>query len=741
MSISTWLKDEQLKELIDRYFADAYQKADWAEELGHLVERARDQVFNIEALNELLDEELVERLVSIYTELVQVPLYRRSISDHPEEVRAALRYLLESDDDLVTKVNALRQSDGNHYRKGLGKSFWSLFTMALDPEKNAYWNNKTENALEALGMDWWSRGDSPGEVYRNVCEAQQELASLNPRADLYAINHFMHYVTDLEGAKILEDWRDGGRKPTDVVGYFTPKTFELLEGLHNDPTTDYYMAHREGFETHLMEPFKRLFHDVADSLPRAIAEVMEVERRLFSRIPKNDFGRGGAWDHYWGAFYPEGSQRTDDAQLLLWINYERLSFGFYIADHASDRRQHFLEQCHDNYEELERVLHDALSSDDFVFAPHKDVALEPDGTVQSEVDLTWEEWLQHPDRANFAVSVVLSREEVLDCSEDELSARIAETYERLFPLILLSTEDDPLPAIVEYLGGAGPGSEPNPEYSIAECAAETHFDGQTLEHWVRAIERKKQAILYGPPGTGKTYLAEHLARHLIGGGDGFTEVVQFHPAYAYEDFIQGLRLDPAADGGLHFELTPGRFLDFCRRAEASDGRCVLIIDEINRANLSRVFGELMYLLEYRDREVPLAGGGTFEIAENVRIIGTMNTADRSIALVDHALRRRFAFLALYLDERLYDVLREYHRRRGTGFDVEPLIQVLKRLNRQIDNRHYAVGITFFLLPGLTEHIGDIWRMEIEPYLEEYFFDQPDKVDAFRWSKISGEILL
>jgi 5-methylcytosine-specific restriction protein B len=261
-----------------------------------------------------------------------------------------------------------------------------------------------------------------------------------------------------------------------------------------------------------------------------------------------------------------------------------------------------------------------------------------------------------------------------------------------------------------------------------------------LARWVRAIERKKQAIVYGPPGTGKTYLAEHLAKHLIGGGDGFFEVVQFHPAYAYEDFIQGLRPEPAADGGLQFKRTPGRFRDFCRRAQVCGGPCVLIIDEINRANLSRVFGELMYLLEYRDREVPLAAGGRFRIPENVRIIGTMNTADRSIALVDHALRRRFAFLALYPDDRLYNVLHQYHTSHETEFNVEPLIRVLKRLNRQIDNRHYAVGITFFLRPDLSEHIADIWRMEIEPYLEEYFFDQRDKVEAFRWPKVGEDIV-
>lgn len=275
----------------------------------------------------------------------------------------------------------------------------------------------------------------------------------------------------------------------------------------------------------------------------------------------------------------------------------------------------------------------------------------------------------------------------------------------------------------------------NPEYPLSQIDSETGFPEDTLARWVHAIERKGQAIVYGPPGTGKTFLAEKLALHLIGGGDGFREVVQFHPAYSYEDFVQGIRPKARDDGQLDYPVVPGRFVEFCALCQSRQGRCVLIIDEINRANLSQVFGELMYLLEYRDRDVPLASGGVFQIPTNVRLIGTMNTADRSIALVDHALRRRFAFLALYPN---YEVLSKYHA--DTGFPVENLIQTLRQLNYQIGDRHYEVGITFFLRKDLEGQIGDIWQMEIEPYLEEYFFDQPEKVSDYRWNNIQQKIL-
>ncbi|MGC9307458.1 MAG: AAA family ATPase [Thermoplasmatota archaeon] len=276
----------------------------------------------------------------------------------------------------------------------------------------------------------------------------------------------------------------------------------------------------------------------------------------------------------------------------------------------------------------------------------------------------------------------------------------------------------------------------NPKYPLTECSQNTGIPTSLLKKYIRAIERKKQAILYGPPGTSKTFLAQHLARHLIGGQDGFMDIIQFHPAYAYEDFIQGLRPQKIKNGQLEYNLVAGRFLDFVNKAQQREGICVLIIDEINRANLSRVFGELMYLLEYRNENIPLAAGATLSIPDNVRIIGTMNTADRSIALVDHALRRRFAFIALYPN---YDIIVDYHNKHSTGFQVSRLINLLKRLNTQIADRHYEIGQTFFLRENLEDELEDIWHMEIEPYLEEYFFDQPDKVESFRWEKIKQEI--
>ena len=276
-----------------------------------------------------------------------------------------------------------------------------------------------------------------------------------------------------------------------------------------------------------------------------------------------------------------------------------------------------------------------------------------------------------------------------------------------------------------------------PPLSIAQIATESGFSQMQLAQWVDAIERKGQAIFYGPPGTGKSYMAAQLALNLAGGDDGFVERVQFHPSYAYEDFVQGIRPLAEADGRLTYRVMPGLFLRFCAEAARRRGRCVLLIDEINRADLARVFGEVMQLLEYRDQPLALAAGGHLRIPANVRILGTMNTADRSIALVDAALRRRFAFLALYPD---YDILRHFHHRHATGFPVDRLVAVLRRLNRQIGDADYTLGITFFLRTDLSATLPAIWQTEVEPYLEAYFFDRVEQVAPFRWSALREEIL-
>lgn len=517
---------------------------------------------------------------------------------------------------------------------------------------------------------------------------------------------------------------------------FNSSSFELLEQLHENPTRKFYQKHKEAFKKYLEDPFQQLFRHVIASLSPTIHDRLETEKGLFARVIKNDFGKGGAWDFYWGAIYPKGGKRINDPQLFMWINRDGLEFGFYIGEYGTDRRHRFIRNTQANHGVLYNMLNESLGRIDLQYGEHDEFVGGTKGIGIAKSTVSLQDWLKKPEEVGIHAAVFLAKEKVIQHSAEQLSEEIVKTYQALFPLILLAILDDPMPAIAEYAGGR-PSIVKNLEYPLAQCAEDTGFSKTTLYKWVKAIERKGQAILYGPPGTGKTFVAEKLAKHLVSGQEGIVDLVQFHPAYAYEDFMEGIRPWTRPDGSLEYKMMDGRFLEFCKAAESKTGTSVLIIDEINRANIARVFGELMYLLEYRNREIPLAGGGKLNIPAQVRIIGTMNTADRSIALVDHALRRRFAFLALYPD---YEILKRYQIKEETGFSVEGLIAVLKELNTRISDRNYEIGVSFFLRKDINKQIEDIWRMEIEPYLEEYFFDQLAKVEEFRWNKIADKIL-
>lgn len=244
-----------------------------------------------------------------------------------------------------------------------------------------------------------------------------------------------------------------------------------------------------------------------------------------------------------------------------------------------------------------------------------------------------------------------------------------------------------------------------------------------LTEFVELLEERRQVILYGPPGTGKTFLAQEVAEAL--GGKGHVTLVQFHPSYAYEDFFEGYRPAGSSDGGVSLQLVPGPFRKVVDLARANPSEpYFLIIDEINRANLAKVFGELYFLLEYRDRTIDLLyssgdSGPAFSLPANVYIIGTMNTADRSIALVDAAMRRRFAFLSLHPeDEKLDLVLRAWLRDRDLPEDVADL---LVELNRRIQDKDFKIGPSYLMTPSVTSDAGldRIWRTSILPLLEEY----------------------
>jgi DNA polymerase III delta prime subunit len=270
----------------------------------------------------------------------------------------------------------------------------------------------------------------------------------------------------------------------------------------------------------------------------------------------------------------------------------------------------------------------------------------------------------------------------------------------------------------EPQGGAGVMSLP---LADDELASRLHLPKDWLQDTIDLLSAKGQLIFYGPPGTGKTFVAKELARHLVQGG-GASQLVQFHPSYSYEDFFEGFRPSEGGDTGVAYELRSGPLKRWAETArEDEEHPYVLIVDEINRGNIPKIFGELLFLLEYRNEAVELQyGQGQFSLPSNLFLIGTMNTADRSIALVDAALRRRFFFVPFIPSEApISDVLRSWLKENERD---ELAALLLDELNRRIAKDEVAIGPSYFMSgDGSHQSLERIWRHAILPLLDEHYY--------------------
>jgi 5-methylcytosine-specific restriction enzyme B len=338
----------------------------------------------------------------------------------------------------------------------------------------------------------------------------------------------------------------------------------------------------------------------------------------------------------------------------------------------------------------------------------------------------------------------------LDRMAQEASIRGVEIEDRLDSQSLLflvtkpAVEDlqgDERVALENYAGGLRDPVEPDPEVrrppKLEDLAESLLFDGTYLQRIERLLQDKGQVIFHGPPGTGKTWVAREIARFYA--EPDAMEMVQFHPSYAYEDFIEGYR--PSRDGGSGFILRDGPLKRLARRAtERQPVPHILIIDEINRGNLAKVFGELYFLLEYRKEQVRLLySDELFSLPPNLWVIGTMNTSDRSIALVDLALRRRFHFVPFFPSEPpVQGLLRRWQEKHGRA-DLKWVADVVDLANERLGSRHGAIGPSYFLDRDLDkEKVELIWEHSILPYIGEQLFAEEERLEEFKLERLRRE---
>ena len=278
---------------------------------------------------------------------------------------------------------------------------------------------------------------------------------------------------------------------------------------------------------------------------------------------------------------------------------------------------------------------------------------------------------------------------------------------------------------------------------FSDLACDLLYEEADLRKIARLLDDKRQVIFQGPPGTGKTYAAREFARFLAESDEHVT-LVQFHPSYAYEDFVQGYRPTLTKEGQAGFELRSGPLLTAAAAARAEEqARHFLIVDEINRGNLAKVFGELYFLLEYRDEDMRLqyasAEDEPFSLPENLYIIGTMNTADRSIALVDLALRRRFHFVEFHPDKAPVDGLLGRWLEKNAPPEMAWVADVMNRANAKLNDRQAAIGPSYFMKEDLDEDkVRLIWEHNVLPYLEEHLCGETDRLAEFDLDKLRSQ---
>ncbi len=546
-------------------------------------------------------------------------------------------------------------------------------------------------------------------------------------------------------------------KPQEIPSYktekvftgFSNRAFALLKEYQKQPVYETYEKTAEEFETEIKNPTRDLLNCGKEFCELILDNLMETETRVLSVIKKNDYGKGGIHHHFWGAFYPTGQKRTDSPQMYAIIYPDQLRFGFGFG-HNSD---HFKNQ-------LIRNLKEGSFLDAEYFEMLNDMGVNLriwnlrekinayDGKIA--LDKVFDCFEKKDLQPNFDMK--FNEHETVDHGP-KLSNKLEQTFKALLPLYILSTSSTPK-LLLDRWSNYFYGETEDSTSSITEQSNYTW--AQLLEdmNWNESLDESKkiksvldnkvdgssvgpkQFIFFGPPGTGKTRAAIKLSELLATSKKSHIKMVQFHQSYGYEQFIEGIK-PKLISGQLTYEISEGVFVEFCRLAESKPKeQFVFIIDEINRGNLSKIFGEMLFLLEYREQKLNLLYSQTpFSIPGNIVIIGTMNSADRSIALVDYALRRRFKFIEMKPQA---GVLKSIY---GDNEEVEYCIRFFNIVNERIRDPRLYIGHSYFLNQDQLNKVTleSIWENSIEPLLKEYFAASPSRLSDFNFKDLWMEV--
>ena len=603
---------------------------------------------------------------------------------------------------------------------GAGPSLPSMLLYLRDPERFGICINATMRGLAAAQGRAPFRADGRPS-YEEFCQALRQWRE-------------EYQVAPQESDAVLTAvWRRTQEQQQSAAQavVFGDGPLRFLADLRENNNGTWMKAHRDRYQNELRQPFVALLEEVAArhlrELDPQLDSTVKANRVLASIRKRFPDAHGEYYDYFWGAFSRDRKQ--EDVQFAVLVQPEELEMSLYFGSARPEQMQRLRQAL--NSADGDALLASLVPYQDQVrWELHSDREhpLTPTDKQTPALDavgtLRWLDAGGNSIRWSIPVG-----DPLLD--DPNLADRIGEFFRALHPLAAAAWGEayvsTPITDTVDPNDELREDAQARP--SIEDVARRCYLPPETIEEWVTALNgTMRQGLFYGPPGTGKTYVAAELARHLATSPE-HVEVVQFHSSYSYEDFIEGLRPEITGETGmLNYVIRAGLFQQFCNTARAAaNDTFVLVIDEMNRADLAAVFGELLLLLEYRgERSVKLPySQRRFTVPRNVILLGTMNTADRSLALVDFALRRRFNAFPLGPSP---DVLAGWAKEHpgADGALLRDLFQLVR--DRVGADSPVAPGHSYWMVDGADAATAErIWDYQVRPYLAEHWFERPDEL--------------